>query len=146
MSTVRMSPNTVNVCDILEYALAAIDEYGWRQGARQTEPANQDNRADWEKQVLPAGLSLHDAVGYACVVLSGASGTTATPARSPRSSKDFAPAASSYGYSGTLRERAAAAISRHLPAGETDVTFNDSADDVEAVRAVLRAAMREECN
>lgn len=148
MTTIRMAPNTVNACDILEYALAAIEEYGWRQGARPVEPNNQDNRADWEKDLLPHGLSLHDAVGYACVVLSGQSGLLATPARQPsRSSKDFTTSlAPQYGYGSSLRQRAAEAIQRHLPQGTTDVTFNDSADDFEAVVAVLKAAIKEECN
>jgi hypothetical protein len=137
--TVRIPPPTVTVVDILEYALEAIEEHGWRQGGRPVEPGD-DTRREWEKDVVPSGLSLHDAIGYSCLVLSGETGRTATPARSPSASKDFP---TQNRVTGTMRQKATAALGKVLPASETDITFNDKADSVDAVTDVLRAAIKE---
>lgn len=141
MTTVRVSPPTVDVCDILEYAQALIEEHGWRQGQRVP------NTEDWP-EVAKNGLSLHDAVGMACYRLSGETGTKATPARTGGSSKDFpvGDRGSEYGYSGTMRTKATELLTAHLPSGMTDITFNDKATNVTEVLTVLDAAIKEACS
>jgi hypothetical protein len=127
MSTVVVRPPVVDVLDILEYALALIEEHGWRQGPRV--PENED----WD-EVVKQGLSLHDSIGLACYRLSGE-----TNGQSGRSNKDFP---TSIGTS--LRQEATAAVQAHIKGSHTDVTFNDAAGSVGAVTDVLKAAIKEE--
>lgn len=142
MTTVRVSPPTVSVCDVLEYAQALIEEHGWRQGERI--PLNED----WP-EVAKNGLSLHDGIGMACFVLSGEIGTEATPPRSrSENSKDFPLGHRSrkFGYTGTLRVAATETLAKHLPTGMTDITFNDNAANVDAVLKVLDTTIKEACD
>jgi hypothetical protein len=131
MTTVTVSPPVVNVCDILEYARALIEEHGWRQGPRV--PENED----WP-EVAKNGLSLHDAIGMACYRLSGETGATRRGSRA-YNSKDFP---TKYG---SLRADTTTAVTKHILGGKDDVRFNDAAKDVDEVLAVLNAAIGEEC-
>lgn len=140
MTTVRIGPPVVNATDVLEYALALIEEHGWRQG-----PRIPDNE-DWP-EVAKNGLSLHDSIGMACYVLSG---EAATQTRSqPRQSgyghsKDFPVSgrASNYGYHGTLREQATEYVTQ-ATGGVSDIEFNDAAGGDAEVLDVLRKAITE---
>lgn len=138
MTTVTISPPVVNVCDILQYAHALIEEHGWRQGSRVPDSE------EWD-EVAKNGLSLHDSIGMACYRLSGEVGMARQPKGTVGSySKDF-PTQAIHGYSGQLRDDTNMVISKHLPDGMTDIVFNDQAKDVGEVLAVLDAAIQEVC-
>ncbi len=141
MTTVRIDPPVVNATDVLEYALALLEEHGWRKGPRV--PDNED----WP-EVAKHGLSLHDSIGMACFVLSGESQTQTRTASRPAggNSKDFPTSrrASDFGYDGTLREistqfvKEVAALNDHA---FDDISFNDQASNVDQVLDVLREAI-----
>ena len=141
MTTVRIGPPVVNATDVLDYALALIEEHGWRQGPRV--PDNED----WPN-VAKQGLSLHDSIGMACYVLSGETQTQTRSQSRPAggNNKDFPVSrqASSFGYEGTMREQATEFV-KAVPALAQkqldDVYFNDQASNVDEVLDVLRAAI-----
>ena len=142
MTTVTVAPPVVDVFDVLDYAHALIEEHGWRQGPRVPEGE------DWD-EVAKNGLSLHDAIGMACYRLSGETGKQTMPTRAGASSKDFplGAKAADHGYSGTLRTAATELVVSHIPGGaqgaRDDVRFNDEAQNVGEVIAVLEEAMKE---
>lgn len=133
MTTVRVSPPVVNVCDILEYAVALIEEHGWRQGDRIP------NTEQWD-EVAKNGLSLHDAIGMACFRLSGEAGATMRGGVKGTNSKDFPTSTGA-----TLRQITTTAVEKQLPRDQNDRQFNDAAKSVDEVIAVLDAAIKEAC-
>lgn len=142
--SVRVSHGEVDVVDVLEYALAAIREYGWRQGEGKYQGDPDDKVAKDE------GLTLHDAVGHACVMLSRATGE-AVGKSTPSGTKDWAtPRQDVHGKNTVenIRSRANKALEPLLvsTSGQrmNDKTWNDQAKDVTEVIDVLERAIKKE--
>ncbi len=144
--SIRIGPETVGAADVLEYAEALIEQFGWRQGGRSGEGGSVYDAC------VKEGFSLHDAIGAACERLSVVVGEETAPS-SRRSSGD-----KEFSYSGTTpqgdkisgsirteaTEKVFAAIAKRTGDDTlSDVTFNDKAQSKDDVIAVLREARKE---
>lgn len=123
---ITVEPEDIDVNDFLEYAEVAIKRYGWRQGERK-EVTDDDMAKVAEKD----GLSLHDAIGYTNVMLGGEK--TGQPTGKDASTRTWQ-------NHRAMRAEMTEAVKAVLPKGEDDKTFNDKAEDVDEVLAVLRQA------
>lgn len=122
---VRIEPDKPSALDYLEYADAAIDKYGWRQGERPShvQKGGRDEPQSWKGTLKPGdGLSLHDAIGMAHDYLGDLPGHHSTR----RHLADLVLAQAPAGYE-----------------GHSDITFNDKAGET-IVRAALDAAIAHE--
>lgn len=150
--TVAVAPPEVDVCDVLEYALAAIEQFGWRN-TKQNGPVSWTGRGNPNKdQAATEGLSLHDAIGLACVELSQVYGEESVGKGTRSGSKDWSPTTTdAYGnetFQENLREQATAALfpGEIYPLEEgKDKTFNDAQDDEQPVLALLRDTINRVC-
>lgn len=137
ITRVRAGISPPGAGDVLDYAIALIEAYGWNGAVK-------DGTASSEE----AGFSLHDAVGESCTRLSKA----VDPRTSGRGNKDWS-VPDAGGMERNLRELATARINQAITesgfvpdeeqrsAGYAlDVAFNDKAADAEAVLSVLRDA------
>lgn len=117
---VRVTPDKPLVEDVLEYAEALIDTFGWNAEGG-TVGSNEQN-----------GYSLHDAVGEANERLFPTSG-------GGRGGKE-GPTMTDEGQ--TMRTLVMARLNKVLPQGgaEPDKAFNDKAKKVEDIKKVLAAA------
>lgn len=137
ITRVRAGISPPNVGDVLDYAIAMIEAYGWNGAVKDGTPSSET-----------AGYSLHDSVGEACTRLSKA----VDPRQAGRGSKDWS-VRDADGIEANLRELATARINQAItdsgfvPDAEQasagyslDVAFNDKAADAAAVLSVLRSA------
>jgi hypothetical protein len=127
--TIRIGLSRPDAGDVLDYATALIEEYGWNQ----MKPTDSGDEMGPESSP-EVGYTLHSAIGEACQRLSAA-----VSGSGRQGSKDWT-VYSEQGQAENLRQRATALVQAHLPAGETDMTFNDKAKDVQEILDVLAHA------
>lgn len=127
-TTIRVGPEQVSIADVLEYAEAVIEEYGWRQGPRPKLPSGGEPTLE-NLVEHDMGFTLHDSIGLAMERLSEARGEARTKDR----------------VGGTVD-----AITRDdvtskldLPNGMNDQDWNDQQTTVQPVLNLLRKAREE---
>lgn len=130
---VSVGPPEISELDILEYALAAIQEYGWRDTGKDG-PAPEGGGQPTPDMAKKHGLSIHDAIGLACVQLSKLTGEEV--GKETTGTKDFyskTRSATGEELTENLRDKATMALGFGHASDRNDWAFNDTHTEQEVI-------------
>lgn len=149
-TALRVGPAEVETIDILEYAKAAIEEFGWFKSKGMGGSPASGNPTKEETAKHGKGLTLHDAIGLACVELSKVYGEEPVGKASRTGTKDWKQPVSTPTGQTKVENLRAKATEALFPneldplGGRADFRFNDDQDDVQPVYDLLDEAIQRE--